>query len=127
MHGVCRSGVVLPSQGQFPETSAMKVKGLMYMVAAAAAGTSVANAQVTTCNRPVGPDVIVGEITGPSNYTAASPLDAYALGTYSCNPGNVWVSWISGTNQHPVVGMNLFKYKSAPFAGAGTNVYARFE
>jgi hypothetical protein len=104
----------------------MKVKGLMYLVAAAAAGTTVAHAQ-TTCSRNVGPDVIVGDITGPQNYTAAGGLDAFALGTYSCNPGNVWVNWISSTNQHPVVAMNLFKFKSSSFSGAGTNAYFRFE
>ncbi len=102
----------------------MKMKGLMYMVAAA--GASVASAQ-TTCLRNVGPDVIVGDITGPSNYTASGGLDAFALGTYSCNPGNVWVNWDQSTNNHPVVGMNLFKYKVSNFSGAGTAPYARFE
>ena len=67
----------------------MKMKGLMGI--AAAAGTSIAHAQ-TTCLRNVGPDVIVGDITGPSNYGASGGLDAFSLGTYSCNPGNVWLA-----------------------------------
>ena len=102
----------------------MKMKGLMGI--AAAAGTSIAHAQ-TTCLRNVGPDVIVGDITGPSNYGASGGLDAFSLGTYSCNPGNVWLNWMQSTNQHPVVGMNLMKYKVSDYSGAGTNSYARFE
>jgi hypothetical protein len=59
----------------------------------------------------LGPDVIVGDITGPSNYASDGVIDAFAIGTTSCNIGNTGVTWISGTNQHPVVGQSLYKLR----------------
>jgi hypothetical protein len=102
------------------------VKGLMCMVAAAAAGTSIAQAQ-SACDRPIGPDVIVGSLmagtngsdtTGPAaNYAATATHDAFSMGTYSCNVGDVWLNWIAGTNQHPVIGQNCYKFKVVNGAG----------
>jgi hypothetical protein len=88
-----------------------KQNGLLLIVAAAAVGTSVANAQ-TNCNGLNGPDVIVGDIQGVANYSTDGTNDAYAIGTYSCNIGNVWLNWIAETNQHPVIAMNIFKYRT---------------
>ncbi len=59
------------------------------------------------------PDVIVGDITGPSNYSTDPGYDAFSLGTTSCNIGTSNLTWISSTNQHPVIGGNLYKYDSA--------------
>ena len=44
------------------------------------------------------PDVIVGDITGPTNYTpnaADTGFDAFSLGTTSCNIGTSNLTWIS--------------------------------
>lgn len=57
----------------------------------AATGTAVAGLIVsntiaggfTDCDNAVGPDVIVGEITGPSNYSAVGSVEAFAIGTTS--------------------------------------------
>jgi hypothetical protein len=69
----------------------------------------VANGQ-TPCNTPGGPDVIVGDITGPQNYSAVGTLEAMSLGTVSCNQGNVNLQWnASPANTHPVIGGGLFK------------------
>jgi hypothetical protein len=108
----------------------MKVKGILQLVAASGLCASAGHAQ--PCTPPAtanGPDVIVGEVNGVSNYTGTGVggLDAISLGTTSCNIGNVNANWISNTNQHPVVGQNLFKYKVSNYSGAGTNNYARFE
>jgi hypothetical protein len=67
-----------------------------------------------------GPDVIVGDITGPANYSSAGGIEALSLGTTSCNVGDVWLNWIASTNQHPVIGGTLYKYKFE-------NGYGRFE
>ena len=83
-----------------------------------AASVLSTGAQAQTCPSATGPDVIVGDITGPSNYTANGTLEAISLGTTSCNLGNVWLNWISNTNQHPVIGGSLFRYKVV--GGAGT-------
>jgi hypothetical protein len=90
------------------------------MIGTVIAGVSAfaigANAQ-TNCNLSTGPDVIVGDITGPSNYAAAAGIDALSLGTTSCNIGTVWLNWFSGTNQHPVIGGALYRYRVVNGAG----------
>ena len=70
-----------------------------------------------TCPSATGPDVIVGDLNGVSNYTVNGSLDAIALGTTSCNLGTVNLSWISNTNQHPVIGGNLYRYRVVNGAG----------
>ncbi len=69
------------------------------------------------CAASTGPDVIVGDITGPTNYNPTGGLDAISLGTDSCNLGDVWLNWFAGTNQHPVIGGNLYRYRVQ--AGSG--------
>lgn len=78
--------------------------------AAALAGQTMAQ----TCTPPAtinGADVIVGNITGPTNYNSSGGFEAFSIGTYSCNIGNVWLNWIASTNQHPVIGQNMYKVK----------------
>ena len=65
------------------------------------------------------PDVIVGELTGPSNYSADGTFDAFSLGTTSCNKGTQVLTWIASTNQHPVIGGNLFKIENGRFLHIG--------
>jgi hypothetical protein len=62
-----------------------------------------------TCN---GPDVIVGDVNGAFNTTAVGQIEAFALGTTSCNIGNVWLNWHANTNQHPAISQTLFKMKT---------------
>lgn len=61
-----------------------------------------------------GPDVIVGVLShdGISNYTSAGGIEAFSMGTTSCNLGNVNLNWIDQpSNLHPVIGQNLFRLK----------------
>ena len=66
-----------------------------------------------------GPDVIVGLLTGPSNYTSVGGIDALTIGTTSCNVGDTELLWIASTNQHPVIGQNLFRLQNGRFAHIG--------
>ncbi len=66
-----------------------------------------------------GPDVIVGELTGPSNYTSLGGIEAVAIGTTSCNIGTQELLWVAGSNQHPVIGQNLFRLKDGRFEHIG--------
>lgn len=59
-----------------------------------------------------GPDVIVGDLTGPANYSSTATEDAFAIGTTSCNIGDTPLNWISSTNDHPVIAQNLYKYEN---------------
>lgn len=75
----------------------------------------------------VGPDVIVGDLTGPSSYsTGTGPISGivrYALGTTSCNIGTVplhWYDFGTGTpTEHPVISQNLFRLKNGRFEHIG--------
>ncbi len=66
-----------------------------------------------------GADVIVGDLYDPQSYGAAGGIDAYAIGTISCNIGDVDLLWIPNTNQHPVIGQNLFRLRNGRFEQIG--------
>jgi hypothetical protein len=68
------------------------------------------------------PDVIVGILPNVTNWGSSStnPTDAsiyaYSIGTTSCNISTVNITandlnWISSTNQHPVIGQNLYRLR----------------
>jgi hypothetical protein len=91
------------------------------LVTALVAGTCLtgtATAQQQPCPSPgvTGPDVIVGDVNGVSTWGSVAVgtdrIYAYSLGTTSCNLGTVWLNWFSNTNQHPVIGQNLFRLKT---------------
>ncbi len=82
-----------------------------------AALTTHATAQCTPAATTNGPDVIVGDLTGPANYASDGTYEALAIGTTSCNIGNVWLNWFANTNQHPVIGQTLYRYKLVDGAG----------
>lgn len=70
-----------------------------------------------------GPDVIVGALTGPSNYTSddGGATSAFAIGTTSCNVGTAELLWIRNTNQHPVIGQNIYRVKDGVFEMIGVS------
>ena len=98
----------------------MKKWQKMLSVGATMACTAVlslsASAQ-TNCNASTGPDVIVGDLNGVANYASPGSLEALSLGTTSCNIGTVWLNWIQSTNQHPVIGGALYRYRVVDGAG----------
>lgn len=57
------------------------------------------------------PDVIVGDLINVQNYGNAGDYFGYAVGTSSCNIGTCWLKWFSGTNEHPVIGQNMYRIK----------------
>ncbi|HMN95859.1 MAG TPA: hypothetical protein PKC43_10970 [Phycisphaerales bacterium] len=66
----------------------------------------------------IGPDVIVGALTGFSVYGTVGGVSAYAIGTTSCNVGDAILLWcdtnVAGlctANQHPVIAQNLYRIK----------------
>jgi len=97
--------------------------GASYVIQIASYGTGTGGSGTFTFSVPVpcgtatGPDVIVGDLNGVSNYTAAAGVDAISLGTTSCNMGDTWLNWFANTNQHPVIGGNLYRYRVV--AGSG--------
>ena len=72
------------------------------------------------CDSPAtGPDVIVGDLTGPSNYAGIGGVGAYAIGTTSCNIGTAELLWIAGNTQHPVIGQNIYRHEGNTFEMLG--------
>ncbi|MEE9211042.1 MAG: hypothetical protein V3U29_00125, partial [Phycisphaeraceae bacterium] len=77
-----------------------------------------AQAGGTVCNS-IGPDVIVGVITGPSNYPSSGGIEAFAIGTTSCNIGDQELDWFDNSILHPVIGQNLFRLNNGRFEQIG--------
>jgi len=72
---------------------------------------------VVACGVNTGPDVIVGDLHQIENNSPTGALDALSLGTVSCNVGTVNLSWQANTNQHPVIGGNLYRYRVVDGSG----------
>ncbi|MBX3403985.1 MAG: hypothetical protein KF699_11305 [Phycisphaeraceae bacterium] len=91
----------------------MKASMCVRVAAAAAAVASLAGIAAG------GPDVIVGELVGTSNYGTQGTKAAFAVGTTSCNIGNAPLSWISNTNNHPVISQNIYRLSNGRFQQIG--------
>ncbi len=66
-----------------------------------------------------GPDVIVGDLPSATYWGASGGIKAYSVGTTSCNIGDTNLNWFSNTNQHPVIGQNLYRWKNGRFEMIG--------
>ncbi len=66
-----------------------------------------------------GPDVIVGSIPNVSTYTAVGAINAYAIGTDSCNIGTQPLLWQASTSDHPVISQNLYRHANGRFEQVG--------
>jgi len=66
-----------------------------------------------------GPDVVVWSINGTSYYGSSGGIDAYALGTTSCNRGDAPLAWFDGTVNHPVIAQNLYRLKDGRMEQVG--------
>lgn len=99
-----------------------------------AAGLALACAAggVFAQTRNHGPDVIVGDLHNLMSYGTVTvnsvAYNAFAVGTTSCNRGDVPVNWYDNSNStpnvpqsqwnwHPVIGLNLFRWKQVDGAG----------
>jgi hypothetical protein len=68
---------------------------------------------------PGGPDVIVGDLMDITNFNSNGGIEAFCVGTTSCNIGDTNLLWIANNNQHPVIGQNLFRLKAGRFEHIG--------
>ena len=67
----------------------------------------------------VGPDVLVADLQSVGRFARLGDITAYGIGTTACNIGTERASWISYTNQHPVIIQNLFRLKQDRFEQIG--------
>ncbi|MBU6412500.1 MAG: hypothetical protein KGS45_03430 [Planctomycetes bacterium] len=68
-----------------------------------------------------GPDVIVGDLSDGYYWGAVGTQRAYSIGTTSCNIGDTNLLWIANTNQHPVIGQNLYRIQNNRFEQIGNS------
>lgn len=54
-------------------------------------------------------NIIVGDLYNLSSYGSSGGIAAFSVGTTSCNTGNQPVPWVSSTNNHPVIGLNMYR------------------
>jgi hypothetical protein len=99
--------------------------------AALAALTGVALAVPPVPAPPIssGPDVVVGGIgsssgsspngdsvgTGITKNGTVGNINAFSVGTISCNIGNaqaIWIDGIAPTNRHPVIGTQVYRFRN---------------
>lgn len=66
-----------------------------------------------------GPDVIVGDLYGSSNFGTVSGKAAFSIGTVSCNVGDAPLAWYANTTQHPVISQNLYRLSNGRFQQLG--------
>jgi hypothetical protein len=83
-----------------------------------AVSATPASAGETVCDS-TGPDVIVGEIPGITNYPAVGNMDAFSIATTSCNIGDEELIWIAQSTQHPVIAQHMFRLKDGRFEQIG--------
>src|SRR6185436_19129494 len=65
------------------------------------------------------PDVIVGDLPNTSNYGSVGGINAYSVGTTSCNLGSCWLLWIANSAEKPVIGENMYRLKNGRFEQIG--------
>jgi len=71
----------------------------------------------TACGQSDGPDLIVGNIDAIANYATSGDIDAFSVGTTSCNISSVAVQSIAGTNHHPVIAQQMYVYRIVQNSG----------
>ena len=75
--------------------------------------------EVMTGGGTIGADVIVGSIPDARTWGASNGIAGYSLATTSCNVGDQELLWISNTNQHPVIGQNIYRAQDGKFEQIG--------
>ena len=73
----------------------------------------------TDCLRPVGVDVIVGDLNGVANWGSVGDIAAFSVGTTSCNVGDEQLLWEAPNSNHPVIGQNMYHLKDGRFEQVG--------
>lgn len=101
----------------------MGLRGACVAAVVCTAGTAMGQ-------QSVGADVTVGELPDRSNNTGAGGIDSFAIGTTSCNKGNVPLNWftgggsltptfVPGDNRHPVISQNVYRLHNGRFEHIG--------
>ena len=66
-----------------------------------------------------GPDIVIGSLQSVHRYGRIGDITAYAIGTSACNIGDERASWISYTNEHPVISQSMYRLMDGRFEQIG--------
>ena len=100
----------------------MSIRGFLgaLLVSMLLASTAVQAQDPNVCDEPGdAPDVIVGDLHQVNSYGNVGSIYGYAVGTTSCNVGTCWLNWFSDTNEHPVIGQNMYRLKDGRLTQIG--------
>jgi hypothetical protein len=67
----------------------------------------------------IGPDIVIGDLYEVLRFGRVGDITAFAVGTNACNLGDERASWISYTNQHPVIAQDMYRLKDGRFEQIG--------
>ncbi len=67
----------------------------------------------------IGADVIVGDLYDTDRWGEVGGITAYSVATTSCNVGDEPLPWVSNTNEHPVIGQNMYRLKDGRMEQVG--------
>ena len=67
----------------------------------------------------IGPDIEIGDLQSVYRYGRIGNITAYAVGTNACNIGDERASWISYTDEHPVISQSVYRLKDGRFEQIG--------
>lgn len=66
-----------------------------------------------------GPDILVSQINGASNYGVVGDYQAYSFGDVTCNIGDAPFTYVANTNQHPVFASTIYRIHDGRFEQIG--------
>ncbi len=64
-------------------------------------------------------NIIVGDLYNLANYGSSNGISAFSVGTTSCNLGDQPVPWVSSTNNHPTIALNMYRLENGQFEQVG--------
>lgn len=74
---------------------------------------------VATCGEPAGPDIIMSDLNAVASFTPWNGIDSFSFGQVHCNLGDEPLPFAHNTNQHPVIGFNMYRLKDGRFEQIG--------
>ena len=77
------------------------------------------NCPASYCNSSIGADIMVGDLHEIEKYGIVGDITAYSIGTHVVNVGDEEMPWVALTNQHPVIGQQMYKMTSTRFEQIG--------
>ncbi len=113
-----RFRVLISSETQAPGSARVLHRTARWWLALllAVLPTLAAGQDANECDQPgEAPDIIVSDLHQVERFGTESGITGFSVGSTSCNPGTCWAKWDGDTNEHPVIGQNMFRLQDGRF------------